>query len=318
MHLRSSRGIALVLFAVGPACSDDAGTGGATSSASASVASSAAGQTSTRASTGPTASTGAAPTSAASGSTGSSIAGACAQPWFVDGLEWDDVDDAIANGPWESSEGDVSISTRYARSGTRSLRIAYAANESASHLELRIPGGTDHLFCRWYELRERAGDFPGAQDYDWGGEKLNRFRSNEIGVEPDGGLDYPLGWIAEGGFGQAGTQRGGEIQLFGNSVASNGDIHFSHPYAMPRGEWHAIELELDLGTRGVADGAGRLFVDGVFAVERTAVMLRPATDATIDQIWIGGWYSNSGVDPDPSPAARYVDDVVVCPEPIGP
>lgn len=301
------------------ACSDDTGAGGGTTASNATVTSgaqpSASTGTSGNAATNSTSTNGA---SATSTSSSSGATGACANPWFADDLEWSDVDEAIDAGPWQAREGDVSISTHYAHSGTRSLRVAYAADESAAHLELRIPGGADHLFCRWWELRERAGDFPGAQDYDWGGEKLNRFRSNEIGVEPDGGLDYPLGWVADGGFGLPGTQGGGDIQLFGNSEASNGAIHFSHPYAMARGEWHSIELELDLGTRGEADGAGRLFIDGALAAEAVDVMLRPETDATIDQIWIGGWYSNSGVDPDPSPAVRYVDDVVVCPERIGP
>jgi hypothetical protein len=79
-----------------------------------------------------------------------------------------------------------------------------------------------------------------------------------------------------------GTQGGGEISLFGNSVASDDAIHFGYPYAMPRGEWHAFELELRLGASG------------------------------------GGWYSNLGVDPEPAPAVRYVDDVTVCAEYIGP
>jgi hypothetical protein len=151
-----------------------------------------------------------------------------------------------------------------------------------------------------------------------GGEKFNRFRSAEIGVEPTGGLDYPLGWSAAGGFGLSGTQDGGEISLFGNSVASDDAIHFGYAYAMPRGEWHAFELELRLGAPGGNDGETRLFIDGGLVAEATGLGLRPQTDATIDRIWIGGWYSNLGVDPDPAPAVRYVDDVTVCAEHIGP
>jgi hypothetical protein len=108
------------------------------------------------------------------------------------------------------------------------------------------------------------------------------------------------------------------VGLFGNSAASNDEDHFSVPYPMARGEWHSFELELDLGTMGVDDGAGRLFIDGELAAERTDVILRPQTNATIDVIWIGGWSSNSGIDPEPSPAVRYVDDVVVCASRIGP
>src|SRR5690606_9206385 len=115
-----------------------------------------------------------------------------------DDLEWSDVDEAIAAGPWASRDGNVSISENYAHSGSRSLRVAYGSVEAQSYLGIELPEGADHLFCRWWELRERAGDFPGAQDYDWGGEKFNRFRSAEIGVQPTGGLDYPLGWTAAG------------------------------------------------------------------------------------------------------------------------
>jgi hypothetical protein len=116
------------------------------------------------------------------------------------------------------------------------------------------------------------------------------------------GASSGIGSSAAGGFGLPGTQDGGAIGLFG---------------AMPRGEWHSLELELDLGTTGQADGAGRLFIDGERLAEREDVELRPLTTALIDQIWIGGWYSNLGVDPDPSPAVRDVDDVVACAEGIG-
>jgi hypothetical protein len=147
-------------------------------------------------------------------------AGDCTRPWFDDDLEWADVDAAITDGPWASRDGDVSISENY------------GGGSSASAGEI----------------------LPGRRTTTGGGETFNRFRSAEIGIEPDGGLDYPLGWSAAGGFGMAGTQDGGEISLFGNSVASDDAIHFGYPYAMPRGEWHAFELELRLGATGGTDG----------------------------------------------------------------
>lgn len=240
---------------------------------------------------------------------------ASAATYFSDGLEgYASAAEAITKGPWQAldqSGGTVSTSKNYAHSGTQSLRICYGANEAQAYLEIPLPR-LNHVFFRWWELRERKGDFSGALDYDWSGEKFNRLRSADIGSS---GVDYPLGWqAAGGGFGSPGVTDSGPIVMFGNSTASNGADHFTTNYSMKRGEWHMFELELNLGTQGSSNGATRLWIDDRLVAERTNLMLLPKSNATIDKIWVGGWYSGA------SPAnnsCRYVDDIVVASSKIG-
>jgi hypothetical protein len=207
--------------------------------------------------------------------------------------------------------GTVSISSNYAHSGTKSFRFCYGNNEAQAALEVVFPTGQKHVFLQWWELRERAGDFPGAQNFDWAGEKVMRLRSKVI---ENTGVDYPLGWAANTGgvdsFGTPGLDNAGILTIFGNSTASNGRDLVSLEYPMARGEWHQFQMELDLGTLRTANGAARLWIDGKLKGQATSVNLLPSVDATIGIVWIGGWYSGSA-GPNPSPACRYVDDIVI-------
>lgn len=233
-------------------------------------------------------------------------------PWFEDGAEWASVRDAEQNGPWDYHEGDVTLSTTYAHSGTKSIRVCYAGNESQSFIAINSPGviagsnnGETHVFLRWWELR--------GKNYDWSGEKFNRM----MGLQSNGNvtIDYPLGWVADGGWGQPGTNNAGSIQMFGNSSFSNGLTHWKYTYKMPREEWHEFEYELKLNDVGVANGESRLRIDGRLVAEVTGVELRYARH-TVDTIWMGGWYSG-GNNPEPSPTCRYIDDVSVATETTG-
>jgi len=240
---------------------------------------------------------------------------ASAETYFSDGAEgYTSASDAVSRGPWtavDQSGGTAGPSKNYAHSGTQSIRVCYSAQEAQAYMEITLPKLT-HVFFRWWELREKAGDFSGAQDYDWSGEKFNRLRSATIGST---GIDYPLGWPAKGGgFGSPGVTDSGPIQLFGNSTASNGSDLFSVNYAMTRGQWHMFEFELNLGTAGSANGSARLWIDDKLVTERTNVNLLPKTSATIDRIWVGGWYS--GAQP-ANNSCRYIDDIVVASTKIG-
>jgi hypothetical protein len=228
-----------------------------------------------------------------------------ATPYFSDGLEWSDVDTAIKSGPWAEKQGNVSISTQYAHSGTRSLKVCYAANEHISHLGFKNPADNSLIKAKsvilgWWELR--------AADYDWSGEKFNRVG----GRLPNGNLsiDYPLGWVAKGGWGQPGTNDPGNIQMFGNSQYSNGRNLFSVYYNMPRVQWHHFEYEITLNDIGVANGSARLWVDNNLIAQTGNVELRYDNTHTIDFVRMGGWYSG-GNNPEPSPACRYIDDVTL-------
>lgn len=233
-------------------------------------------------------------------------------PWFEDGFEWNDVLDAKTNGPWSLYEGNVSISNTYAHSGNASIKICYGNNEAQSFIAFDSPGlikgtnnGQTHIYLRWWELR--------GPNYDWSGEKFNRvmgLKSNDNVT-----LDYPLGWVADGGWGQSGTNDAGSIQMFGNSTYSNGLTHWKYTYKMPREEWHVFEYELKLNDVGTPNGVSRLWIDDHLVAEAANVEYRYA-NYTLDRVWIGGWYSG-GVNPDPSPACRYVDDVAASTEKMG-
>jgi len=224
------------------------------------------------------------------------------------------IQDAMTQGLFsflsQDGGGLVEVSTHYAHSGSKSFRFCYSQNEAQAAAEIRLPSGQKHVFFQWWELRERAGDFTGAHDYDWAGEKFNRLRSSIIQTT---GVDYPLGWSAstngQGSFGTSALDGPGNIGMFGNSTASNGADLFSFYYPMPRGEWHRFEVEINLGSVGTANGAARIWVDGVMKAEKTNVDLLPKNDANIDLIWLGGWYSGSSAPL--AQSCRYVDDVII-------
>jgi hypothetical protein len=222
---------------------------------------------------------------------------------------------ALSSGTWSRVDGDVALSSSYVHdSAKQSYRLSYPANESQAFLGVKLPSGKKHVFLRWWELRERAGDFSGAKDYDWSAEKTVRFRSASIGST---GVDYCLGWEADSGQrGTSGTDGPGDFVIFGNSSASNGsELVRVRPKGISRGEWNMYEVEINLGTVGQANGATRIWVNDVLVGEKTNVVMLPSNDASIEEIWIGGWYS--GLSPSPSPARRYIDDVVVADQHVG-
>ncbi|MBX5461133.1 MAG: hypothetical protein IRZ28_08585 [Steroidobacteraceae bacterium] len=241
------------------------------------------------------------------------MAGASAATLFSDNADSvSSVSAALGSGLWARIEGNVAISKNYAHSGTQSYQLSYNANEAQSFLGVRI-AGRKHVFLRWWELRERAGDFPGAQDYDWSAEKTIRFRSATIGST---GVDYCVGWEAAGSqVGTSGTDGPGQMVIFGNSSASNGRDLLRVTPSFERGKWYMFEVEIDLGTRGQSNGALRIWQNDKLLGQVTGVNLLPSTDANIEEIWVGGWYS--GLSPNPSPARRYVDDIVVADAKIG-
>jgi hypothetical protein len=211
---------------------------------------------------------------------------------------------ALTNDTWSRIEGSVAISKTYAHSGSQSYQLSYAGNEAQSFLAIPL-NGRKRVFLRWWELR--------APDYDWSAEKTIRFRSATIGST---GIDYCLGWEAAGSqVGTSGTDGPGQMVIFGNSSASNGKDLLRVTPAFQRGQWHMFEVEIDLGTRGQANGALRIWQNDKLLGQVTGVTMLPSTDASIEEIWVGGWYS--GLSPNPSPARRYVDDVVLADAKIG-
>jgi hypothetical protein len=221
---------------------------------------------------------------------------------------------AVSSGTWARMEGDVQLSSNYTHDGHKqSYMLSYPVLEAQSFLGVDLPVGQKHIFLRWWEVRERAGDFPGALDYDWSAEKAMRFRSLTIGST---GVDYPLGWEAiTGQGGTAGTDGPGPLVIFGNSLASNGSDELRAQPSIQRGQWNMYEVEINLGTVGTADGGCRIWVNDVLIGETANVVMLPTNDADIQEIWVGGWFS--GQAPNPAPARRYIDEIVLADEHIG-
>jgi hypothetical protein len=242
-----------------------------------------------------------------------SAASADAAVLFSDSAEGhSSIQSAIDKGVWSRAEGEVALSKNYAR-GTQSYQLGYRYNEAQSFLAISLPQGKKRVFLRWWEVREKAGDFSGAQDYDWSAEKTVRFRSATIGST---GIDYCLGWEAAGSQrGTSGTDGPGEFAFFGNSTASNGSDHLRVRPNIQRGQWNMYEVEVNLGSRGQANGAVRIWLNNTLIGERANLNLLPSTDSNIEEIWVGGWYS--GLSPNPAPARRYVDDIIVSDTKIG-
>jgi hypothetical protein len=224
---------------------------------------------------------------------------------------------ALTTGTWARMEGAVALSSNYTHDGHKfSYQLSYPIVESQSFLGIDLPVGQKHVFLRWWEVREKAGDFAGALDYDWSAEKTMRFRSLTIGTT---GVDYPLGWEALSGQGGTPgiTNPPGPLVIFGNSVASNGaDILRTPAVNIQRGQWNMYEVEINLGSVGQANGATRIWVNDVLIGQTANVVLLPTNDANIQEVWVGGWYSG-GRNPNPSPARRYIDEIVLADQKIG-
>jgi hypothetical protein len=221
---------------------------------------------------------------------------------------------ALSTGTWARMEGAVQLSSNYTHDGHKhSYMLSYATLEAQSFLAIDLPAGQKHLFLRWWEVREKAGDFSGALNYDWSAEKAMRFRSLTIGST---GVDYPVGWEAiTGQGGTSGTDGPGPLVIFGNSAASNGSDELRAQPNIQRGQWNMYEVEINLGTVGQANGACRIWVNDVLIGQTANVVMLPTNDATIQEIWVGGWFS--GQAPNPAPARRYIDEVVLSDQHIG-
>ena len=224
------------------------------------------------------------------------------------------INTAVSSGIWARMEGDVQLSSNYTHDGHKqAYMFSYPVLEAQSFLGIDLPAGQKHLFLRWWEVREKAGDFPGALDYDWSAEKAMRFRSLTIGST---GVDYPLGWEAiTGQGGTAATDGPGPLVIFGNSPATNGKDELRAQPNIQRGQWNMYEVEINLGSVGQANGACRIWVNDVLIGQTTNVVMLPTNDADIQEIWVGGWFS--GQTPNPAPARRYIDEIVLADQHIG-
>lgn len=199
-----------------------------------------------------------------------------------------------------------------ARSGTKALKLkfTYVDEEGGGIL---VPNA-EHVFYRFYDRYAKRFDFAR-------GMKIARLSGYDA-AKQENQYDHILVSRFTPNSGSAcGTNVMGEMLM-----ARNGGTNYQFwPQAFVEDQWYAVEVELKLNRPGQADGHVRVYIDGVRKVDRTGLSnLRDADDnLPINSLLVGGWFSNSDTStnctyPDPSPAVRYIDDVIVSSRYIGP
>jgi hypothetical protein len=199
-----------------------------------------------------------------------------------------------------------------ARSGQRAFKATFAADEDSAMA--RLTTNVDHVFVRFYEYYDTDFDFAA-------GMKTLRLQGfNEAKGENYYDLiAYSTAVPASGSYDYCGVNSMRTIAL-----SRNGGFRWAEPsLSLQRNRWYAIETEIKLNTPGVSNGEVRMWVDGQNIMQQTGIDIRGTDTHNINRISIGGWYSNGagGNNPCPDPvnvSRRYIDDVVVATQYIGP
>jgi hypothetical protein len=205
-----------------------------------------------------------------------------------------------------------SINTGFARTGNKSLLVSFNANEQEG-------GGildpqAEHVFYRFYDYYDANFDFAR-------GMKIARFSAADPVAQVNQYDHILVSRFLPNNASACGKQDNGEFL-----VARNGGANFMFwNQSYPRSTWISVEWEMKLNHPGQSDGEVRVYIDGTQVMEVTGRGdLRDATDnLPINTILVGGWYSNSDSNasctaPSIIPAKRYIDDVIVATQYIGP
>jgi len=233
-------------------------------------------------------------------------------------IDFEDLDPAcwVENatcGPFKVRKTASSIAgSERARSGTKAMKVAFTFTDHEG-------GGTlnpnaDHVFYRFYDFYETDFDFAR-------GMKIARFSGFDASV----GLNQ-FDHIVVSRFLPNDGSACNRNDMGQFLVSRNGGSNFGFPpYVFNRGQWYSVEWEMKLNTPGQANGEVRLYVDGERLLEVTGRSdLRDAGDTLdINSLLVGGWFSNSDSNasctpPNPNPARRFIDDVIVSSRYIGP
>jgi hypothetical protein len=199
-----------------------------------------------------------------------------------------------------------------ARSGQRAFKATFVDNEDSAMA--RLTTDVDHVFVRFYEYYDTDFDFAA-------GMKTLRFQSfNDTAQENYYDIiAYSTAVPASGSYDYCGINPMRSIAL-----SRNPGFRWAEPsLSLQRNRWYAIETEIKLNTPGVSNGEVRMWVDGQNVMQATGIDVRGSDTHRINRISIGGWYSNGAgghnTCPDPvTPSRRYIDDVVVATQYIGP
>ena len=199
-----------------------------------------------------------------------------------------------------------------AHSGTRAFKATFGTDEDSAMA--RLTTDVDHVFVRFYEYYDTDFDFAA-------GMKTLRLQGfNEAaGVNYYDLIAYSTAVPTSGSYDHCGINNMRSI-----AFSRNGSFRWAEPsLQLQRNRWYAIETEVKLNTPGVSNGEVRMWVDGQNIMQVTGIDIRGTDTHNINRISIGGWYSNgaAGKNPCPNPAVasrRYIDDVVVATQYIGP
>lgn len=199
-----------------------------------------------------------------------------------------------------------------AHSGQRAFKATFAKDEDSAMARLNTD--LDHVFVRFYEYYDTGFDFAA-------GMKTLRLQSfnDAAGVNFYDIIAYSTAVTTSGEYDHCGTNAMRSLAISRNSGFRWAESSLS----LQTGRWYAIETEIKLNTPGSLNGEVRIWVDGQKKLEAVGIDVRGSQTSRINRISIGGWYSNgaAGRNPCPNPATpsrRYIDDVVVATQYIGP
>lgn len=201
------------------------------------------------------------------------------------------------------------------RTGSKALRITYAANEEAGGSNVGVNADTINVRAYYYF----------DQGFDFGqGMKIGRVQSfNESTQMND--VDVILQCRSVNGANQCGVTDMYQLGLHYNGRPLGSDWGaVSANVSFQRNRWYAVEYQVIMNTPGMSDGIGRMWVDGQLVGERTNLRIRGnfGTGVKLNTVRVGGWYSNgaggnSCANPS-QPSRIYMDDVVIAKGYIGP
>ncbi|HLP41951.1 MAG TPA: hypothetical protein VK465_10620 [Fibrobacteria bacterium] len=199
------------------------------------------------------------------------------------------------------------------RSGSKSLRIAFAKNEDFGGAYRQV--SSRHVFTRFHDYYEMGFDFAA-------GMKIHRLSAFNAATEKND-FDIVLQLKAdEPGMNHCGPTDSKWLALsYNGGPVDWGSVEGR--FTPVRGRWYLVETEIKLNTPGASDGEVRAWVDGKVILEKRGMDLTGEVASPINSVLFGGWYSNSAAGrnpcPDPvRPSLRYIDDPAIATSYIGP
>ena len=198
-------------------------------------------------------------------------------------------------------------------SGSKAIDITYTKNEEMGGTNVGISADSVNVRA-WYYFE------PG---FDFGqGLKIGRVSSFNTAKQLND-VDIILE-VRSSGKNQCGVTDMADVGLFFNGAPKGYDWgNAAANISFQRGRWYAVEYQVVLNNPGRSDGAVRLWVDGQQVAARTGLNIRgtAGTDAKLNTVKIGGWYSNAANGnscANPSqPSKLHMDDVAIATSYIG-